>query len=751
MKKFGTNIERVISANLGETWKNELDDLLISLDALIQGNFMGFVNAPGDLVLAEDSPINQVWIVNFIGVPTDNNPFEPYHGYIVRYDGLGEFTYIQPKNGWKMYNTIDNVEYIYTYYGNGLSVGPWWINSFDYYSRYVELLQNALPLSTDKVVVTDAYSVSKSVLLSDLIDFFNNNSLYDDAAFVALQNQVNNLVNGFACVTNVTPIGTENVTITSTDSDGLVVNAINVSSLTFNVQVFAVTGIQKLKPLVKIVYPGSPVDGDSISLVQSTTKNTWTGTIQITMLNAGDFQIIHEDGYIDTCKVTYVAKPVVTNIQFTNSTYPLAPTQTEYPAGRSVSVTVTTNIPIDYIDIIGDGTTASIASTTSVAQGTTAVFDITTTNHTNSNNYPIKLRVRTPNVGLQSGTFSNIYTSTTFDGAGDHVRTIKINNTLPTIFFGTITYDTGFKALKLTEGATVVMTTTNITLPFDTVSVTSNGELTVTNGTLLGNKIVNRAGGGYNISSPNLFGTVYKSSNDTSATASTVVKIAHTPQLLTVRIPKSGAINYTRLRSGGSYGSSIPSYPVTIESTQELLNDVGYKPTITPSAGSFDVAPFVSDSINKIWTRQLLINDAVPKGAASFSDLSTYNLAGIQVTTAPNLTYVIGGFVERVITFSRYLSPTFNREAPIGTQVIDVSKLKATNLSMSSSHTHDVTYNPLVIDDPEVGPFTYSITNNDQTSAIPGTYVYNNNSNNAAGNNAVDSNNWAKFEIEETE
>jgi hypothetical protein len=129
-------------------------------------------------------------------------------------------------------------------------------------------------------------------------------------------------------------------------------------------------------------------------------------------------------------------------------------------------------------------------------------------------------------------------------------------------------------------------------------------------------------------------------------------------------------------------------------------------------------------------------------------------LAGIEVTTVaslPTLNYTVGGFVERVVTFARYESPTFNREADIGTQVIDVSRLKATNLSMHPSHTYDVTYNPLIVDDSVSGPFTYSITNNDEVSAIPGTYIYNNNSVNALGNNAVDPNNWIKFEIEETE
>ena len=762
MKKFGTNIEQIVSANLGETWKNELDGLLVSLDALVQGNFINFVNAPGDLILEESSLLNQVWIINFIGLPEDLNPYESYHGYILRYNGLGEFSYIQPKNGWKMYNSTTNREYIYTMHGSGLGIGPEWIDSFDYYSRYVNLLtpiSNTAFDNNSKITLTGALT-TESATLTELLAFFDTNSSYDNDAFLALQKQVDDLVTGFVGVRDITPIGVENVNNKSTDSDGLILTSCSVSSLTFDVHVLAITGIQKLKPVVKIKYDdsGDPL-GIPITLTAHTTENLWIGTIRITIPTAGNIEVVHEGGYKQTCVVNYVAKPVITNIQFTNSSYPLV-NQTAYPAGRTVNVTVTSDISIDYVDVISDGTTASIASTSSVTLGTTATFDITTTNHETGNNYPVKIRVRTPNVGLSPGTFSNIYSSGSFDGGGDHVRTIKINNTLPTVAFGTITYSSGFRALKGFEGATVVMTTTNITLPLDTVTVTSNNsELTVTDGTVLGNKAVTRAGGGYNITTPNLNATVYKTSNDTTASTSTVVFIAHTPQVITVYIPKSGGGNYTRLRSGGSYGSAIPSYPVTIESNQKLLNevisDIPYKPTIDASVGVFSLTPFVSDgTINKVWTRQLSIRDFDTKGIASFSNLSTFNLAGIEVTTVaslPTLNYTVGGFVERVITFSKYEKPTFNREADIGTQVITTSKLKATNKSMSPSHSYDVTYNQLVVDDPEAGPFTYSITNNDGISDIPGTYVYNNNSHNATGNNAVDSDNWVRFEIEETE
>lgn len=275
-------------------------------------------------------------------------------------------------------------------------------------------------------------------------------------------------------------------------------------------------------------------------------------------------------------------------------------------------------------------------------------------------------------------------------------------------------------------------------------------QLSITDPDVLGDKVVTRIGGGYNITNPNLRVDVYKTSNDTSAFATTVVYIAETPQSLTVRVQKSGATNYTRLRSGGSYGSTVPQYPVLIESTQRLLGNAN-KPTIDASHGAFDVAPFVGSINNTVWTRQLLVNDAVARGAALFSNLVTKNLAGIEVNTIDNgsLNYTIGGFVERVVTFTGGVSP--DREAPIGTNVVDQLKLRATNLSKNPSHSYDIAVNPLVTNDPIPGPFTYAITDGIEVASLTGAYVYNNDSANALGNGSLDPNQWIKFEIEEQE
>lgn len=623
-----------------------------------------------------------------------------------------------------------------THYIDDTTQGLWhytntWV--FDGYLRGVQYKRNGTDLGTNTVKSLD-------ILVNDNADF----QLSLDGETLTLD--LTNLSKGFAAITSVTPLSGDNVVVNATNSDGLVLDACTVSRLTFVVHVFAMTGRNLLKPNVKLIWDNSP-SGTAVPLTPHTTENLWVGQLQITLAAAGTIQVVHEDGDTDDCLINYLAPPVVTDLIFTANDYPL-PNQNEYAAGREIYVTVTADQPFTHVELITGTGAATTSETFTVASGLTATVKGHTNNRTDGADYPVIARVRTAAL-----TYSAIASSTDFvSPTGDHIRTIKLNNTLPTTSWGQITYNNGFEALKgTTETATVVLNTTNITLPTDTVSVTSPSpydQLSIAAPNVLGNKTVTRISGGYNVTNHNLRVDVYKTSNDTSAFATTVVYIAETPQSLSVRVQKSGATNYTRLRSGGSYGSSVPQYPVLIESTQRLLGNLN-RPTLDASHGAFDAAPFVGSVNNTVWTRQLLVSDLTARGAAVFSNLVTKNLAGIEVNTIDNgsLNYTIGGFVERVITFN----PAPNREAPIGTSVVHVAKLRATNISRSPSHTYDASYNPLVTNDPIVGPFTYAITNNDATPSLTGTHVYSNDSAYALGNNSLDSGQWLKYEIEEQE
>lgn len=623
-----------------------------------------------------------------------------------------------------------------THYIDDLTQGLWHYESgwiFDGYIRGVQYKSNGTPIGTNTVQSLD-------VLTNDPSHF----ALSLDGQTLTLD--LRNMSKGFAAITGVTPTPGNNVVVNSTDSDGLVLNECTVSSLTFVVHVFAMTGRNLLKPNVKLIWDNSP-SGTAVPLTPHTTENLWIGQLQITLAAAGTIQVVHEDGDTDDCLINYLAPPVVTDLIFTANDYPL-PNQNEYAAGREIYVTVTADQLFTHVELITGVGAATTSETFTVASGLTATVKGHTNNRTDGADYPVIARVRTAALTYSAQASSTDFVSPT----GDHIRTIKLNNTLPTTSWGQITYNNGFEALKgLIETATVVLNTTNITLPTDTVSVTSPSpydQLSIADPTVLGNKTVTRISGGYNVTNANLRVDVYKTSNDTSAFATTVVYIAETPQSLSVRVQKSGATNYTRLRSGGSYGSSVPQYPVLIESTQRLLGNLN-RPTLDASHGAFDVAPFVGSALNTVWTRQLLVSDLTARGAAVFSNLVTKNLAGIEVNTIDNgsLNYMIGGFVERVITFN----PAPNREAPIGTSVVNVAKLRATNVSRSPSHTYDASYNPLVTNDPIVGPFTYAITNNDATPSLTGTHVYSNDSAYALGNNSLDSGQWLKYEIEEQE
>lgn len=75
-----------------------------------------------------------------------------------------------------------------------------------------------------------------------------------------------------------------------------------------------------------------------------------------------------------------------------------------------------------------------------------------------------------------------------------------------------------------------------------------------------------------------------------------------------------------------------------------------------------------------MWRRSLRISDAVPRGAATFSDLSMNglsNLAGDSITSGAD--YIVGGLSTRTLTF-----PAFSRTVAIGASVGDASKTSAT-------------------------------------------------------------------------
>lgn len=551
-------------------------------------------------------------------------------------------------------------------------------------------------------------------------------------------------------ITDITPLAGDNVFDKMYNSDGNVIDSCTVSNKTFIVSFLVFTGNTNLKPNAKLFWQNSPA-GTSVTLSATSSKNLWTGTMQITINSASDIRLVHEDGFEDVCTINYTAPPEIQTLQFTGS-YP-AVDQTEYaeddPLGVRVlvGVDVTADVPFIQLEIQNTGACNALLTSTFAATTSLSISTPIANRGTVTQALPVTARVKSA-----QGTWSDWFTSDSV-GVDDHIYRVNLNNIRPTLTFGTIVYSSGFEALKdtvATETASVPFVLNGFTMGYDEISFTSPlilgvAQLSIpTPNTDVTPLSVARINGDYNITTPNLSVALRRKSNNTTGSASMVVQIAHVAPTLEFHVRKTPTTDYVRLRSGGSFGSLTPSYNVNLVSNQKLLAGIN-SPTWSASSGTLQVGITTSDRIT--WVTTLSIADTDAKGSQSFSALNAVNLAGKAVTTANNSGYVVGGFVERVVTFN----PSPNREAPIGTSVVDASKLRATNLSKGATHTYNTTYTDEVTNDPIPGPFTYTITDGSGVFNATGSYVYNNDSANALGNTSVNPNDWIKFEIEEQE
>jgi hypothetical protein len=388
--------------------------------------------------------------------------------------------------------------------------------------------------------------------------------------------------------------------------------------------------------------------------------DVWQGSAAITLTGSSPHTVTatHGDGAVDTAVVTIESAPVVSSVLF-SAAYSQGVGQTEHAAGQTLTLTVTSATPFVELDVIGDGTTAVVASNTTFAAATSKSLTVTVANHGNTPTaYPAKVRVRNAN-----GTWSAIVASNV-PASVDGANVVTLNNTQPIISFGSITYPSTQSALKDSESATVSVTESNVS----TVSYTSpNSELSIASPTVLGNKTVTRSAGGYNISANNLQVVANKTSNATSGTFSIVVWIANDLPSVSITTPA------VRLRSG----VTPESHTITLTSTQRVSNV-----SLSNSAGfgSF-VGSWGSANNGMTWTKVLQVADSDTKGSATFSSLSATNLAGRVVTTITGSdSYNVGGFVARTVTMGSF-NPLGNRKVDILTNVVTPSLVLVTNLS----------------------------------------------------------------------
>ena len=455
---------------------------------------------------------------------------------------------------------------------------------------------------------------------------------------------------GFVAITDIEPTNpSDNVGTKVKTDDNNVLQSCTSSTTNVTVSVLAVTAGTSFKPTVT-------VNDVEATLTRNALTDVWTGTAAITLTGSSPHTVTatHSEGATDAATVTIEAAPVISQLEFSGA-YSQGVDQTEHAAGQTLSLTVSSLTPFVELEVIADGTTATQAVSQTFAATTSKTLTVTVANQGNTPTaYPAKVRIRNAN-----GTWSAITPTS---------NTIVLNNSQPVITFNSISYPASQQAIKSGESATVNVTETNV----DTVSYTST-ELTVTDPTTLGNKTVTYESGTYNISTNNLTVVATKTSNATTATFNTVVWIANTAPTITVTTPAA------RLRSP-------QSHTISINSNQRTLAT----PTLNASVGVFSGSwSTVNNGLN--WTRSLAIADSDTKGAANFSGLSITNLAGIEVTAiTTGAAYTVGGFVQRTLTFPLWDANQI-REVAIGTQVSDVTKLVAFNVTRNRATTYRAT------------------------------------------------------------
>lgn len=496
---------------------------------------------------------------------------------------------------------------------------------------------------------------SNTILVVSIPEGGSAGTYRSDVAAIA-EYMTNNLEFGkkpFVAITDISSTNpSDNVGNKVKTDDNNVLQSCTSSTTAVTVAVLAVTG-STFKPSVS-------VNGVAATLSRNALTDVWQGSASITLTGSSPHTVTatHGDGAVDTAVVTIESAPVVSSVLF-SAAYSQGVGQTEHAAGQTLTLTVTSATPFVELDVIGDGTTAVVASNTTFAAATSKSLTVTVANHGNTPTaYPAKVRVRNAN-----GTWSAIVASNA-SVTNNSTTVITLNNTQPSVSFGSVTYPSTQFALKGSETATVSVTESNVS----TVSYTSpNSELSIASPTVLGNKTVTRIAGGYNISFDNLQVTATKTSNATSAVFSSVVWIADDLPSVSITTPAA------RLRSG------VTPEPHTIKLTAtqrvsnvSLSNSAGF--------GSF-VGSWASVDNGLTWTKVLQVADSDTKGSATFSSLSATNLAGRVVTTITGSdSYNVGGFVARTVTMGSF-NPLGNRKVDILTNVVTPSLVLVTNLS----------------------------------------------------------------------
>jgi len=426
-------------------------------------------------------------------------------------------------------------------------------------------------------------------------------------------------------------------------SDGEVLDAAVTNTDLITVSVLAAIGTSNYKPTIT-------VKGQAVDLSQSGNLPIWTGTVDIDLQGETSLTATHEDGATHQISIAADTGSEITSALFVDG-YPAG--QTELKENDTFDLQVESDSPMVRIEVEDFGAAKAEVFDFSESDNETITLQIA-----DRGNSPEQLGVRLRAMNA-NGSFGEFFLSES-QGSNDGEHIVTLNNAHPAGIIDAIEYPSGQLAIKDNEPAQVDLQAAG----YDEILYNSpNGELGIPNPNAFEPfKTVVRAGGAYNVSVPNIFVTMTKTSNGAVTTVNANVQIAHVEPTITIFLPAS------RLRSGGNQGTQVQNHAIILNSDQELLQT----PVISAPHGTLE-AVMIDQGDKMNWSQNMRVHDTDQKGGFSFSLTSAVNLAGKTISViAGNANYTLGGFVGRTIQV-----PAFNNELNIGTTVSETSKVIA--------------------------------------------------------------------------
>jgi len=441
---------------------------------------------------------------------------------------------------------------------------------------------------------------------------------------------------GTVYFTGIRAVGNGEVHISSTSSDGLVIESILTTSNSLIIEVTASSGSANLKPEITF-------KGQSVVLEQDSNYNVWRGEVSVVIVGSELLTVVHVDGHSDTLELIFTNGPQVLSAGFIDE-YPNG--QTHLKQGDKMRFSVTSSTPFSAIEFWNvEALKYQVFEFGSLENSAEVEVEIADRGITDKSLGAV-MRLRD-----EFGMYGTPFDTTTHSNVG-LISQVLLNNQFPTIEVIEVEYPAGQRALKGIESALVYHTIND----FDSVVYSSPGqELIIPSAFNFSSELtVIRSSGDYNTSEVNLRITAKRISNGAEKSSDVVVQIANQPPQITVQTVDERLV---------SSFNSISEHTINLLCDQLLL-DV---PTIESPVGNLIGA--MEQLGDTGYFQELAINESDQKGAHNFTLIHAIGLSGIGGELV-NSGFDIGGFTRR-----KFYIPRFTDTVYLGTHVDDVSKL----------------------------------------------------------------------------